>query len=47
MRLLQAFVPPQMTERATMTVVKFMIEHMRETLIATGARVASLVGEQP
>jgi hypothetical protein len=41
-RLLQAFVPPQMTERATMTVVKFMIEHLRETLIATGARVAAL-----
>jgi hypothetical protein len=28
-----------------MTVVKFMIEHLRETLIATGARVASLGDE--
>ena len=44
-RLLQAFVPPQMTERATMTVVKFMMEHLRETLISTGARVAALGGD--
>jgi hypothetical protein len=41
-RLLQAFVPLQMTEKATMTVVKFMIEHLRETLVSTGARVAAL-----
>jgi len=43
--LLKAFVPPQMTVKATTTVVKFMFEHVRETLEATGARVAPLGGE--
>ena len=43
--LLKAFIPPQMTVKATTTVVKFMFEHVRETLEATGARVAPLGGE--
>ena len=43
--LLQAFVPPQMTVKATTTVVKFMIEHVRETLVETGAKVAPVVDE--
>jgi hypothetical protein len=43
--LLKTFVPPQMTVKATTTVVKFMFEHVRETLEATGARVTPLGGE--
>ena len=43
--LLQAFVPPQMTVKATTTIVKFMIEHVRETLVETGAKVAHVADE--
>ena len=43
--LLQAFVPPQMTVKATTTVVRFMIEHVRETLVETGAKVAPVADE--
>ena len=38
--LLDAFVPRQLTEKATHTIVKFMIGHVRETLEATGAKLA-------
>ena len=38
--LLDAFVPRQLTEKATHTIIKFMIGHVRETLEATGAKLA-------
>jgi hypothetical protein len=41
--LLDAFLPRQLTEKATLTVVKFLIGHVRETLEATGARLAPAV----
>ena len=41
--LLDAFLPRQLTEKATLTVVKFLIAHVRETLEATGARLAPAV----
>ena len=39
--MLDAFVPRQLTEKATHVIVKFMIGHVRETLEATGAKLAS------
>ena len=40
--MVKAFIPP-LTVKATEAVVQFVVDHMRDTLLATGTQVAPYV----